>query len=168
MANYRDIKGFTIQTVTTDPVQNVGTWSSGGALPQAMIQMGSFGGRDTTTTGGGSTASLCGGSSMETSPIGLESFESRGCPRLRPPTNALSVFCAKVASKILVNLPRRRSLEKRTRERLLKSRKRRLRRRRKNPTKRPLASTSFFAPLVRCQIQALVRGLALSSSGHGS
>ena len=56
MANLRDIKGFTIQSVTTDPVTNVGTWSTGSALPQAMINQGSFGGRDTTTTGGGSTA----------------------------------------------------------------------------------------------------------------
>ena len=32
MANYKDIKGFTIQSTDTDPVQNVGTWSSGGSL----------------------------------------------------------------------------------------------------------------------------------------
>ena len=32
MANYRDIKGFTIQSVSSDPVPYVGSWSSGGAM----------------------------------------------------------------------------------------------------------------------------------------
>ena len=50
MANLRDIKGFTIQSVDSDPVTNVGTWATGSALPQAKINQGSFGGRDTTTT----------------------------------------------------------------------------------------------------------------------
>ena len=34
----------------------IGSWSSGGNLPQNMINMGAFGGRDSVTTGGGSTA----------------------------------------------------------------------------------------------------------------
>ena len=32
MATYKEIKGVTIQTLDSDPVVNVGTWSSGGAL----------------------------------------------------------------------------------------------------------------------------------------
>ena len=32
MANYRDIKGFKIANFESDPVQNVGSWSTGGAL----------------------------------------------------------------------------------------------------------------------------------------
>ena len=30
MATYKEIKGVTVQTLDEDPVQNVGSWSSGG------------------------------------------------------------------------------------------------------------------------------------------
>ena len=38
MAKYSDIKGFTVQTVSTDPAASAaagGTWASGGSLPTA-------------------------------------------------------------------------------------------------------------------------------------
>ncbi len=43
MATYKEIKGVTIQTLDSDPVQNVGSWSSGGSLNQAKKQMGGAG-----------------------------------------------------------------------------------------------------------------------------
>jgi hypothetical protein len=52
MAKYSDIKGFTVQTLSTDTVasqQAGGSWSSGGNLP---------GGRDETTGGGTLTAGI--------------------------------------------------------------------------------------------------------------
>ncbi len=39
MAKYSDIKGFTVQTVSSDPVASAipgGTWASGGDLPAAL------------------------------------------------------------------------------------------------------------------------------------
>ncbi len=35
MANYRDIKGFTVQSLDSDPVANEGSWACGGALNTA-------------------------------------------------------------------------------------------------------------------------------------
>jgi hypothetical protein len=43
MANYRDIKGFQIQSVDSDPVPYSGSWSSGGSLNTAKSRMGAFG-----------------------------------------------------------------------------------------------------------------------------
>jgi hypothetical protein len=41
MAEYKDIKGFKVQTVSTDPAASIvatGTWASGVALPTADIK----------------------------------------------------------------------------------------------------------------------------------
>ena len=41
MAKYSDIKGFTVQTLSSDPVANKyagGAWTSGGSLPQALYE----------------------------------------------------------------------------------------------------------------------------------
>ena len=43
MATYKEIKGVTIQTTDTDPVENVGTWGSGNTLNTARKALGSFG-----------------------------------------------------------------------------------------------------------------------------
>jgi len=43
MATLKDIKGTNIQVVDTDPVEYVGTWSSGGTLNTARKDLGSFG-----------------------------------------------------------------------------------------------------------------------------
>ena len=43
MAKYSDIKGFTVQTLSTDPVASRaagGTWASGGTLTQFSEQAG--------------------------------------------------------------------------------------------------------------------------------
>ena len=48
MATYKEIKGVTVQTLDSDPVQNVGSWSSGGSLNTARYRGGSSG---TTTAG---------------------------------------------------------------------------------------------------------------------
>ena len=37
MATYKEIKGVTLQTRDSDPVVNVGSWSSGGALNDCKI-----------------------------------------------------------------------------------------------------------------------------------
>jgi len=41
MANYKDIKGFHVQSLSSDPIASAisgGTWSSGGNLPQALYE----------------------------------------------------------------------------------------------------------------------------------
>ena len=43
MATYKEIKGVTVQTRDEDPVQNVGSWSSGGDLNTARYEFGGFG-----------------------------------------------------------------------------------------------------------------------------
>ena len=46
MAKYSDIKGFTVQTLSTDTVASAaagGSWSSGGAINQARTQMAGMG-----------------------------------------------------------------------------------------------------------------------------
>ena len=56
MATYKEIKGITIQTLDTDPVENVGTWASGGSLNTA----GDFRGTASVANvcaGGGTSAS---------------------------------------------------------------------------------------------------------------
>ena len=35
MATYKEVKGVTIQTLDADPVENVGSWSSGGSMNTA-------------------------------------------------------------------------------------------------------------------------------------
>ncbi len=90
MSEYKGIKGFQVQTRTEDPSPTeaqvgdfyynsttgqfktvndggppIGSWSSGGNLPQNMILQGAFGGRDSVTTGGGSTATARVGDSFQ-------------------------------------------------------------------------------------------------------
>ena len=43
MATYKEIKGVTVQTLSEDPVLNVGAWSSGGSLNSARSNLGSSG-----------------------------------------------------------------------------------------------------------------------------
>ena len=43
MATYKEIKGVTVQTRAEDPVQNVGTWASGGDLNTARLGPAGFG-----------------------------------------------------------------------------------------------------------------------------
>ena len=38
MATYKEVKGITIQTLSEDPVQNVGSWASGPAINTARFQ----------------------------------------------------------------------------------------------------------------------------------
>ena len=63
MAKYSDIKGFTVQTVTSDPAASqaaTGSWAAGGALNTARAWMGgagiqtaalAFGGEEPSVTG---------------------------------------------------------------------------------------------------------------------
>ena len=46
MATYKEIKGVTVQTLDSDPVVNVGSWSSGGSLNTART-LEEFGGWNT-------------------------------------------------------------------------------------------------------------------------
>ena len=48
MATYKEIKGVTVQTKDSDPVLNVGTWASGGAM---NVASGSGGAAGVTTAG---------------------------------------------------------------------------------------------------------------------
>ena len=41
MATYKEIKGVTVQTRDSDPVENVGSWSSGGSLNTARREVAS-------------------------------------------------------------------------------------------------------------------------------
>jgi len=45
MANYRDIKGFQVQSLDEDPVASGGSWASGGNLnnPRGQVRMGTTG-----------------------------------------------------------------------------------------------------------------------------
>ena len=43
MANYRDIKGFQIQSTDTDPEVYAGSWASGGSLNQSRYSLGGAG-----------------------------------------------------------------------------------------------------------------------------
>ena len=53
MATYKEIKGITIQTLDTDPVENVGTWASGGSLNTAGDFRGTAGIQTAAITVGG-------------------------------------------------------------------------------------------------------------------
>jgi hypothetical protein len=60
MSEYKGIRGFTVQTVSTDPAASViatGTWSSGGALNTARQALGSQGTQTAALAAGGSNAS---------------------------------------------------------------------------------------------------------------
>jgi hypothetical protein len=46
MATYKEIKGVTVQTLDSDPVVNVGAWSSGGAMNTAREGHGAAGTQD--------------------------------------------------------------------------------------------------------------------------
>ena len=73
MANYSNVKGFTVQTLSSDPVASQiagGSWSSGGNLP---------GPRDETTGAGTLTAGIqFGGYSPPESAYKPETFEYNG------------------------------------------------------------------------------------------
>ena len=58
MATYKEIKGVTLQTKDEDPVQNAGSWASGGSLNTSRSDFGgagiqtsalAFGGNNPTT-----------------------------------------------------------------------------------------------------------------------
>ena len=55
MANYRDIKGFQVQSLDSDPVQNVGSWASGAALNTGRQYVGGAGTATAALTFGGTT-----------------------------------------------------------------------------------------------------------------
>ena len=38
MATYKEIKGVTVQTLSEDPVENVGSWAAGGDLNTARSE----------------------------------------------------------------------------------------------------------------------------------
>ena len=82
----QDRDGFTVQNFSADQTSvgqiyyntssgnfkavkeggvSIGSWSSGGNLPQNMILQGAFGGRDSVTTGGGSTSTAYVGDSFQ-------------------------------------------------------------------------------------------------------
>ena len=54
MATYKEIKGVTVQTRDEDPVQNVGTWASGGSMSTARSAAGGDGGTSTAAFAAGS------------------------------------------------------------------------------------------------------------------
>jgi len=59
MANYRDIKGFTVQSASTDPAPYVGSWSSGSNMNSARFLQGGAGASNTAAiTFGGRNPSL--------------------------------------------------------------------------------------------------------------
>ena len=56
MATYKEIKGVTVQSLDVDPVQNVGTWASGGDVNTARSFGGGAGTTDANLYYGGSAA----------------------------------------------------------------------------------------------------------------
>ena len=56
MATYKEIKGVTVQTKDEDPVQNVGTWSSGGDLNTGRSEFGGGGIQTSAMAAGGRSA----------------------------------------------------------------------------------------------------------------
>ena len=55
MATYKEIKGVTVQTLDSDPVVNVGSWSSGGDVNTARESLGGAGAQTAASIFGGST-----------------------------------------------------------------------------------------------------------------
>ena len=56
MANYSNVKGFTVQTLSTDTVANQfagGSWASGGAIPVNINSGVGFGTQTASVIGGG-------------------------------------------------------------------------------------------------------------------
>tara|TARA_R110002020_G_scaffold204871_1_gene409198 strand:+ start:1894 stop:3729 length:1836 start_codon:yes stop_codon:yes gene_type:complete len=53
MANYKDIKGFRVQSYATDPVPSVAGWTSGGNLPAGRYVGGGFGTQTANSYAGG-------------------------------------------------------------------------------------------------------------------
>ena len=56
MANYRDIKGFQVQSLDSDPVVNAGTWASSPAINTGRAYMGSAGSYTAQLIFGGASA----------------------------------------------------------------------------------------------------------------
>jgi hypothetical protein len=57
MATYKEIKGVTIQTLDSDPVENVNSWSSGGSMTTDRMRMGGDGTQTALIVAGGTTPS---------------------------------------------------------------------------------------------------------------
>ena len=55
MANYRDIKGFQVQSLSSDPVLNAGSWAAGGNLNTGRQYVGGAGSATAALTFGGTT-----------------------------------------------------------------------------------------------------------------
>jgi len=53
MANYKDIKGFKVQSVSADPLPSIAGWTSGGNLPAGRYLGGGFGTQTANSYGGG-------------------------------------------------------------------------------------------------------------------
>ena len=58
MAKLKDIKGTNIQFLDADPVEYVGTWSTGGSLNTTRIQMGGTGIQTASIVAGGGPTGL--------------------------------------------------------------------------------------------------------------
>ena len=56
MATYKEIKGVTIQTLSEDPVQNVGTWASAPSINTARFQTAGAGAQTAAYIVGGSVS----------------------------------------------------------------------------------------------------------------
>ena len=61
MATYKEIKGVTVQTLDSDPVENVGSWSSGGALNTARSENAGVGILTAALSVGGKHFTRCNG-----------------------------------------------------------------------------------------------------------
>jgi len=104
MAEYKGIKGFQVQTRTEDPSEGIagdfyynstsgefktinsggapiGTFSSGGNLPANYQLQGAFGGRDSVTTGGGSTSTARVGDSFQYNGVAWSEIAELSDPR---------------------------------------------------------------------------------------
>ena len=57
MTTYKQIKGVTVQTLDSDPVLNVNSWSSGGAMTTSRMRMGGDGTQTALIVTGGTTPS---------------------------------------------------------------------------------------------------------------
>jgi len=57
MATYKEIKGVTVQTLDSDPVLNVNSWSSGGSMTTDRMRMGGDGTQTALIVAGGTTPS---------------------------------------------------------------------------------------------------------------
>jgi hypothetical protein len=85
MATYKEIKGVTVQTLDSDPVVNVGAWSSQSSLNTTRSQAAGFGTASNMGVAGGNTGSLVtnfelwnGSSWTETTEINTARRNARG------------------------------------------------------------------------------------------